>query len=58
MRKFWRRFLARFRLSLDAVCEESRGERDYHDYDDDARGWQPMHFVNMRCRRCGKGFVI
>lgn len=58
MRKFWRRFLARFRLSLAAICEESVGNRDYHDYPDDHRGWQPMHFVRMRCMRCGKEFTI
>ncbi len=59
MRRFWRRFLARFRLSLTAVCEESQGlgDYDYHDYPDDVYG-EPSHFVHLTCKRCGKKFLI
>ncbi len=53
----WRRFLARFRLDLRAVCEESTGDRDYHDYPDDVVGL-PCHFVEMTCKWCGKRFYI
>jgi len=60
MRRLWLRFLARFHLSDSAVCEMSRGRGphdDYHDYCDDIHG-QPDHFVELHCRRCGKGFYI
>jgi hypothetical protein len=53
-------FLARFRLSMAAVCEMSRGRGprdDYHDYPDDEHG-KPWHFVVLRCKRCGKEFTI
>lgn len=55
----WRRFLARFRLRLAAVCEQSAGKGldDYHDYPD-SEGGHPEHFCTMRCRRCGKEFTI
>lgn len=59
MRRLWRWFLARFRLSDEAVCELSRGlppHADYHDYPDDELG-TPAHFVILRCRRCGKSFT-
>lgn len=59
-RKLWRWFLARYRLDLQVVCEESRGLgpfSDYHDYDDDELGY-PFHFVALRCKRCGKEFWI
>jgi hypothetical protein len=58
--RLWRRFLARFRLSMTAVCEESKGRglyNDYHDYGDSEDGL-PWHFVVMRCVRCGKEFII
>jgi hypothetical protein len=57
MYKLWRRFLARFRLNLKAVCEESIGGRDYHDYPDDEYG-EPLHFTTLCCKRCGKEFSI
>jgi hypothetical protein len=60
MRKLWRMFLARFRLDLQAVCEESKGKgphSDYHDYPDDEFA-VPMHFALMKCVRCGKEFYI
>lgn len=50
-------FLAYFRLSSTAVCEISRGNKDYHDYHDD-RHKQPWHFVELECERCGKKFYI
>lgn len=60
LRRKWRRFRARFRLSLAAVCEESKGRGlcdDFHDYTDDEFG-QPWHFHEMQCQRCGKRFYI
>ncbi len=60
MRYLVRWFLARFRLSEDAVCEMSRGRdlyNDYHDYHDSEDG-KPYHFITMKCKRCGKEFVI
>jgi hypothetical protein len=59
MRRLWKWFLARFRLSQKAVCEMSQGcglFDDYHDYPDD--GGLPCHFVLMRCKFCGKEFMI
>jgi hypothetical protein len=60
MYKLWRKFLAVFRLDLNAVCEESVGmseHADYHDYPDDISG-APTHRRKMECRRCGKAFTI
>ena len=60
MRRFWLWFLARFRLDMQAVCEMSRGKGlhdDYHDYPDDSLG-TPCHFAVLRCKRCGKEFVM
>jgi hypothetical protein len=60
MRRLWLWFLARFRLSMRAVCEMSRGRGlhdDYHDYPDSEEG-QPWHFHTMTCKRCGKSFTI
>lgn len=60
MKRFWRWILARFRLDLQVVCEESaaRGPyNDFHDYHDDKYG-QPWHFVPLVCQRCGKEFYI
>lgn len=54
----WRRFLALYRLSNTAICEESRGEHDYHDYPDESEFAPPMHFYTYRCARCGKEFTI
>lgn len=55
----WLWFLAFFHLDNEAVCRlsEGLGPRDYHDYDDDEMG-VPAHFVTLRCRRCGKEFII
>lgn len=58
--RLWRRFLAWTRLSERAVCEMSAGRgphEDYHDYPDDVVG-SPVHGLELRCRRCGKGFYI
>jgi len=60
MRRLWRWFLARFRLSMAAVCEMSKGRgphNDYHDYPDDEMG-APFHMVLLKCKRCGKEFYI
>lgn len=60
MKLAWLWFLAYFRLSDFAICEMSRGRGehdDFHDYHDDIHG-QPMHFVQMTCKRCGKRFYI
>jgi hypothetical protein len=58
MRKLWRRFLAAYRLSPAAVCEESRGPRDYHDWPDESEWIGPQHFHTYHCARCGKAFTI
>lgn len=58
--KLWRWYLARFRLSMDAVCEQSVGREawnDYHDYDDSEHG-EPWHCIELKCTRCGKAFTI
>ncbi len=60
MKRLWRWFLARFRLDLNVVCEESAGRgphEDYHDYPDDECG-EPYHFIALKCQRCGKEFTI
>ena len=57
MRQWLRRFLAFYRLDLKAVCEQSTGARDYHDYPDGDPP-SPMHFYTYRCVRCGKEFSI
>ncbi len=59
-RRFWKWFLARFRLSQKAICEMSRGRGlhdDYHDYPDTKHG-QPWHFTVLECQHCGKEFCI
>lgn len=55
----WRWLLAWFRLSPQAVCEESRelGVTDFHDYGDTEEG-VPWHFALHTCKRCGKRFYI
>lgn len=59
MKALWKWFLARFRLDAAAVCEMSAGKglADYHDYPDSEHGL-PMHFCTLKCKRCGKEFVI
>lgn len=54
--KIIRRLIALFRLNKRIVCEESQGERDYHDYPDD--DGIPTHWHIYTCRRCGKKFTI
>jgi hypothetical protein len=53
----WRRFLAFWRLNLNAVCEMSDSEHEYHDYPDDEQG-QPWHFIALTCKRCSREFYI
>lgn len=57
MKRLWRWFLAYFRIDLDVVCEESKGDKDYHDYPDSIDGY-PDHMVDLQCKRCGKAFRI
>ncbi len=57
MKKLWRRLLAYMHWSDLAVCEESKGDRDYHDYMDD-KSKCPLHFFTLTCERCGKDFTI
>lgn len=42
---------------MRAVCEESIGDRDYHDYPDSTIS-EPWHFYTHTCSRCGKKFEI
>jgi hypothetical protein len=57
--KVIRWLLATFRLNLRFVCEESasKGLIDFHDYTDDESG-EPWHMYAMKCKRCGKKFII
>lgn len=57
--RLWRWALAYFHLNLKVVCEESAsmGVADYHDYTDTEDG-QPCHMTTLRCKRCGKHFII
>ena len=60
MNRFWLWVLARFYLNDNVVCQLSVGRglhNDYHDYQDSIAG-TPWHFVILRCKRCGKEFVI
>jgi hypothetical protein len=59
MHRFVLWFLARFRLSDQAVCEMSKdkGVIDYHDYPDTSEG-EPEHFSWLVCKRCGKKFLM
>lgn len=60
MKKLWQLFLAYFRLSDKAVCEQSKGKGPYdcyHDYPDTEDG-EPWHMIEVKCKRCGKGFYI
>lgn len=60
MKRLWDWFLARFHLSDEAVCQLSKGKGlfdCYHDYQDSEDGL-PFHFAVMKCKRCGKEFVI
>lgn len=57
--RLWKLFLAYFRLSKLAVCEMSRGAREFHDYLDDSPDdpW-PVHGWTYHCGRCGKAFQL
>lgn len=57
--KWWKLFLAYFRLSPTAVCEMSAGKGicDFHDYPDSVEG-EPWHMVELECKRCHKKFMI
>lgn len=65
MLNFFKRIVARLRLSKRLICEMSardglvsRGpHHDYHDYPDSVEG-SPWHFVELTCKRCGKQFYI
>lgn len=60
LRKWYRWFMAYYRLDLNIVCEESVGKElwnDYHDYPDDKSGL-PEHSAILKCKRCGKEFTI
>lgn len=62
MHKKLRRFLAIFRLSQRAVCEESDARHDYHDYPDSNEhaedGYGAIHEYLYTCRHCGARFYI
>lgn len=60
IRRLWRWLLARFRLDLQVVCEESAGMGpcDYHDGPDDKLGFFLCHMVDLQCMRCGKMFRV
>jgi len=57
MKQFWKRFLAYMHWSDNAVCELSKGGKDYHDYHDDEAAC-PLHMHVLTCKRCGKNFSI
>lgn len=47
-------------MTQKEICEFSKGlpkDRDYHDYPDDIYG-SPCHFVDLKCKRCGKFFTM
>lgn len=51
MRLFY--YLSGFlRLNNKAICEF-----DFHDYPDSVEQ-QPLHFYELTCKRCNKGFYI
>lgn len=49
--------LAALRLSDQAICEASKGDRDFHDYPDSITPL-PWHMHTHTCKRCGKQFSI
>lgn len=60
VRRWWKLFLARFRLNQRAVCEMSKNRGlcdDFHDYPD-TKEKQPWHFTTLTCEKCGKWFTI
>lgn len=60
LRLKWKLFLASTHLSNGAVCEMSADlgmAEDFHDWIDSEEGL-PVHFVKLRCKRCGKLFII
>lgn len=58
MTRFWKLFLAHFRLSKRAICEMSFDGREYHDWVDGDVFMPPTHFYTYHCVRCGKPFQI
>ena len=63
--RLWRRFLAFMHMSSTAICEESIGldeHHDYHDYTDSTdhqvHNLGAAHFYRYTCGRCGKYFYI
>lgn len=59
LKYIWKLFLAYFHIDSTVVCEMSKGKGnvDYHDYRDDEHKL-PLHFMLMKCERCGKEFTI
>lgn len=60
IRRWYRWFLARFRLNLRVVCEESAGlgpHDDFHDAPDAGEDFY-YDFVLLKCKRCDKDFYI
>lgn len=53
----WKKFKAYLRLDLQAVCDMSVGDAEYHDYPDSTEPY-PWHFYIHTCSRCGKNFTI
>jgi hypothetical protein len=58
-RYIWMYWLAALRLNKHAVCvmSSTKGVVDFHDYPDDEHGF-PDHFTTLKCKRCGKEFII
>ena len=59
MMQILKQISAFFHIRQKDVCELSKyaGLHDYHDYYDSVTG-QPWHFFVMKCRYCGKAFVM
>jgi len=58
--RLWQQLLAITRMSLSAVCEQSRplGPHDFHTYADDVDGVPWGMQGGGRCHRCGKQFRL
>jgi hypothetical protein len=58
-RWIWMHWLARLRISKEAVCimSQNQGAADHHDYPDSVEG-HPDHFALLTCKWCGKQFHI
>lgn len=59
MKRFLKWLSAYCHIRDKDVCEISKdmGMYDYHDYPDDETGL-PYSMINMKCKRCGKEFMI